>query len=62
MKRFVAVAVLCLAALPVFATPRDSIRDVGALLRDRILRLVRIVTTGDALTPPWPAPAPDPKP
>jgi hypothetical protein len=58
--RFVAIVVLCLAGLPVFAKPADSIRDVGARLRDRIVRLIRLVTTGDGALPPWPAP--DPKP
>lgn len=61
-KRFIAIAVLCFAALPVFAKPSDSISEVGTRVRDRILRIIRIVTTGDGMLPPWPAPPPPPNP
>jgi len=57
-KQFLAIVVLCLTALSVYGRPADSPRDVGAWLRDRIVRIVRAVTAGDPLTPPIPSPKP----
>lgn len=57
-KQFLATLVLCLAALSAYGRPAELPRDVGARLRDRIIRIIRAVTTGDGLTPPWPSPKP----
>lgn len=61
MKKFVAILVLCLLTVPAFGRPTESIRDIGARFRDRIIRIIRVVTMGDGLMPPWPAP-PQPNP
>jgi hypothetical protein len=60
MRKLVAILVLCLLTVPVFAKPADSMRNFGARFRDRIIRIIRVVTTGDGLMPPWPAPPPQP--
>lgn len=58
--KFLAILVLCLTTFSVHADPVDSPRDRGARpqLRDRIIRIIRVITNGDALTPPIPSPKP----
>ena len=57
-KQFLAIVVLCLTTLSAWGQPTDSPRDRGPRLRERIIRIIRVVTTGDGLTPPFPAPKP----
>lgn len=57
-KQFLAIIVLCLMPLSVHGRPADSPRDAGARILDRIIRIVRAVTLGDGLTPPFPSPNP----
>lgn len=59
MKKSLPIAFLCVVmTAPAFAGPRDSARDVVPRLRDRLIRIVRVVTNGDVLTPPLPSPKP----
>lgn len=55
-KKLVAAAVLCLIAAPAFARSVDPLREIGSRIRDRVIRLVRVVTLGDNLQPPLPKP------
>lgn len=58
MRKFFAIAVLCLIAAPVFAGPKESFRDIGSRIRERIFKIIRvprvIVPTDDTLQPPRP--------
>jgi hypothetical protein len=60
MKRSLPIVLLCVVmTAPAFAGgPRDAVRDFGSRLRDRLIRIVRVVTNGDTLTPPFPSPKP----
>lgn len=60
MKRSVPTFLLCVVmTVPALAGPRDFVRDdFASRLRDRIVRIIRVVTNGDSLMPPVPAPKP----
>ena len=59
MKKSLPIVLLCVVmTAPVLAAPRDTDRDFRSRFRDRLIRTIRVVLNGDALTPPLPAPKP----